>query len=56
LADKEIIFTSDKILKAPGFRLTYKIIDDVMVNTKFEMSKDGKNFFTYIEGKSKRVE
>ncbi len=52
---KNIVFTSDKIPNAPRFRLTYTIMDDVTVNTKFEISKDGENFFTYIEGESKRV-
>jgi len=53
--NKDIVFTSDKIPNVPTFRLTYSIIDDVTVNTKFEISKDGENFFTYIEGESKRV-
>ncbi|MCK9209946.1 MAG: hypothetical protein M0P61_03820 [Ignavibacteriaceae bacterium] len=52
---KNIVFTSDKIPNAPRFRLTYTIMDDVTVNTKFEISKDGENFFTYIEGESKRI-
>ncbi len=52
---KGIVFTSDKSPGTPRFRLTYKIIDDVTVDTVFEISKDGEHFFTYIQGKSKRV-
>lgn len=54
--NKDIVFTSDKIPDAPLFRLTYSIVDDITVNIRFEMSRDGENFFTYIEGKAKRVE
>ena len=53
---KEITFTSDKIPNIPTFRLTYRIIDDVTMDTIFEISKDGEHFVTYIQGKSKRVE
>lgn len=52
---KEIVFTSDKISGTPRFRLTYKIIDDVTVDTIFDISKDGEHFFAYIQGKSIRV-
>jgi hypothetical protein len=53
-ADKSIVFTSDKISNTPVFRLTYSLLADETINTKFEMSKDGVQFQTYIEGKSKR--
>ena len=53
-SDKTIILTSDKIPNVPVFRLTYSLLDNETVNTKFEMSQDGVKFFTYIEGKSKR--
>ncbi len=53
-SDKSIILTSDKIPNVPIFRLTYSLIDNETVNTKFEMSQDGVKFFTYIEGKSKK--
>lgn len=53
--DKNIIFQSEKIENMPIFRLTYTPIDSETVNTKFEMSRDGQTFTTYIEGKSKRV-
>lgn len=54
--DNDIVFTSEKISNVPTFRLTYSRIDDITVNIKFEMSQDGNNFFTYIEGKSTKVE
>ena len=50
-----IVLTSEKIPNAPIFRLTYTLLDDNTVNTKFEMSQDGENFMTHIEGKSKKV-
>lgn len=53
-SDKTIILTSDKIPNVPTFRLTYSLLDNETVNTKFEMSQDGEKFFTYIEGKSKK--
>lgn len=53
---KNIVFTSDKIPNASRYRLIYKIIDEVTVDTIFEISKDGEHFFTYIQGKSKRRE
>jgi len=52
--DKTIILTSEKIPGVPVFRLTYTLLDNETVNTKFEMSKDGENFMTYVEGKSKK--
>lgn len=36
----------------PVFRLTYTWLEPGLENTKFEMSQDGKNFITYVEGKS----
>lgn len=54
-SDKSIILTSDKIPNVPTFRLTYLLLDNETVNTKFEMSQDGAKFFTYIEGKSKKL-
>lgn len=52
---KSIILLSDKISNAPVFRLTYTLLDDKTVDTKFEMSQDGEKFMTYIEGKSSKV-
>jgi hypothetical protein len=54
-SDKSIILTSDKIPNVPIFKLTYSLLDNETVNTKFEMSQDGVKFFTYIEGKSKKL-
>lgn len=54
-ADNSIILTSNVIANVPIFRLTYTLLDNDMINTKFEMSQDGKNFMTYIEGKSKKT-
>jgi hypothetical protein len=54
-SDKNIIFLSDKIPNVPTFRLTYTLLDNEMINTKFEMSRDGVNFMTYVEGKSKKI-
>ncbi len=51
-----IVMTSDKIANVPVFRLTYSLLDDGSVNTKFEISQDGTTFTTYVEGKSKKVD
>jgi hypothetical protein len=53
-SDKNIILLSDKIPNAPLFRLTYTLLGNETINTKFEMSQDGEKFMTYIEGKSKK--
>ncbi|HVO74366.1 MAG TPA: hypothetical protein VMT35_10115 [Ignavibacteriaceae bacterium] len=50
----DIIFTSDKVPNSPVFRLTYSKIQTDLMNVKFEMSQDGENYTTYVEGKSKR--
>lgn len=54
-AENTIVLTSDKISHVPVFRLTYTLLDNETVDTKFEMSNDGENFMTYIEGKSKKI-
>jgi hypothetical protein len=54
-SDFSIVMTSDKIPNAPVFRLTYTLLDNETVNTKFEISNEGDKFMTYIEGKSKRM-
>jgi hypothetical protein len=51
---KSVIFLSEKQANAPIFRLIYTPLDTCIVNTKFEISADGINFNTYIEGISKR--
>lgn len=55
ILDKSIIFTSEKIANVPIFRLTYTLLENETINTKFEMSQDGINFKNYIEGKSKKI-
>ena len=54
-APNVVILLSEKIPNMPVFRLTYSLLDDQTVNTKFEMSRDGENFMTYIEGKSVKI-
>ncbi len=54
-AVKSIILTSQKNPNVPVFRLTYSLLENNAVNTKFEMAPDGENFVTYIEGKSKKI-
>lgn len=54
--DSAIVFTSNRIADIPVFRLTYELLEEGKVNTKFEMSQDGEKFTTYIEGISiKRI-
>ena len=53
-AEKCIVMTSEAIPNVPTFRLTYTLLDTETVNTKFEMSRDGQTFMTYVEGKSKK--
>jgi hypothetical protein len=53
-SDKSVIFLSEKKKDAPQFRLTYTPLDETAVNVKFEISTDGMNFNTYIEGISKK--
>ncbi len=54
-APNTIVLTSEKMPNVPVFRLTYSLLDNQMVNTKFEMSQDGEKFTTYVEGKSKKI-
>jgi len=54
-SENSIVFTSNKIKGVPVFRLTYTLLDANMVNTKFEMSRDGNTFITYVEGKSRKT-
>jgi hypothetical protein len=53
--ENSIVFTSNKLPGVPVFRLSYTLLDNKMVNTKFEMSRDGDTFITYVEGKSRKV-
>lgn len=54
--EKSIVLLSDQVTNVPFFRLTYTLLDNSTVNTKFEMSQDGEVFITYIEGISSKVE
>jgi hypothetical protein len=54
LQNNSITLTSDKLPGSPVFRLTYTLLKDNLIDTKFEISQDGTNFSTYVEGKSKR--
>jgi hypothetical protein len=49
---ESIVLTSEKNGNMPIFRLTYNALDPETINTKFEMSQDGENFRTYLEGRS----
>lgn len=53
--EKDIVFTSDKIQNFPVFRLVHSKIENDLLNVKFEISQDGENYTTYIEGKSRRT-
>jgi hypothetical protein len=52
VSENNIVFTSEKIISNPVFRLTYSLPANEVVNTKFEMSMDGLTFMTYIQGNS----
>lgn len=54
-ADSSIILTSEIVANAPLFRLTYTLLGSNTTDIKFELSRDGKSFMTYIEGKSKKI-
>jgi len=53
--ESSIILTSESPGQKPVLRLVYTKLEDENVYTRFEMSRDGVNFMTYVEGKSKRV-
>lgn len=50
----DIVFTSENSPNIPVFRLTYSKIENNLLNVKFEISQDGVNYVTYVEGKSRR--
>lgn len=54
-APNTVVLTCEKIANIPVFRLTYTLLENKMVNTKFEMSQDSEKYVTYVEGKSKKV-
>ena len=53
--NKSIILVSTKTENTPIFRLSYSLLDNSTINTKFELSQDGEKFMTYIEGRSKKI-
>lgn len=53
--EKSIIFLSSRTQNTPLFRLSYTLLENDLVNTKFEMSQDSEKFTTYTEGKSRRT-
>jgi hypothetical protein len=55
VSEKLIVFLSEKRPETPVYRLTYRYIDSKTVYTSFEISKDGKKFTMYLEGKSRKV-
>ena len=52
--DSSIVFLSEKTPNVPVFRLTYILLDNETIDTKFELSKDGETFILYVQGKSKK--
>lgn len=53
--ENSIVLTSERDPNFGVFRLSYTLLDRESVYTKFEMSSDGINYMTYIEGKSRRT-
>ncbi len=53
-SDTTIILTSEIRLGLPQFRLTYSFVNKETLTSKFEISLNSKDFFTYIEGTSKK--
>jgi len=53
--DNSIVLSSEPDPKSPAFRLTYEKTDSSDVNTRFEMSRDGINYISYVEGISKKI-
>lgn len=55
-ADSAIVLTSETTKNSPVFRLIYGRLAQGSVIVRFAMSRDGKQFVTYTEGKCRRVE
>jgi hypothetical protein len=53
--EKSIILTSERSHNGPVFKLVYKLLDPGTVSVSFQMSRDGVDFMTYVEGKSRKV-
>ncbi len=49
-----VVLTSEKLPGTPVFKLTYTLVKENLIDTRFEISQDGSNFSTYIQGKSIR--
>jgi hypothetical protein len=45
------VFTSERFANIPVSRLTYFLLDNEIIDIKFEMLQDGIQFLTFIEGK-----
>jgi hypothetical protein len=52
--DSSAVFQSAKLGNGPVFRLSYIRLAEDRANVRFEMSRDGKSFLTYVEGKCRR--
>ncbi len=53
--ENSIVFTSEPDPESPAFRFIYEKINSSSVNTRFEMSRDGVSFISYVEGISKKI-
>jgi hypothetical protein len=52
---KFIVFMSERKRDIPVFRLTYVSFNNETISTRFEVSQDGEEFITYIEGISTKI-
>ena len=50
-----VVLNSERTEGAPLFKLSYNLLPDGRINTKFEMSEDGVKYLTYVEGKSSKM-
>jgi len=57
-SDKKIIMTSEASPSMPRFRLIYEMLDNNLMNTRFEIAMPNapEEFKMYLEGKSRRKE
>ena len=53
-SEQSIVLLSDPIPNVPIFRLTYSLLNNQTINTKFEMSQDGVKFMTILKAKVPR--
>jgi len=54
-SDQSIVLMSDKIPNVPIFRLNYILLVNETVDTKFEISRHGQKFMTYVSAESSEV-